>query len=209
MSDFPYVVNANTLKVFLQKIPTIGKPEKLTVEVLASLGFKSSNDRRIGPVLKFLGFVSSDGSPTEQWVAYRDKSKSGAVLAGCIKAAYADLFTVYPDAQNKDVEALRNFFSTHTTGGESVLRFTVGTFRGLCELADFGAQPIVITAPSSAPVPTGQGTWGIGAPVQTAPTKQGFVINLNIELQLPATNDASIYDKIFESLRKHLLEQQS
>jgi len=33
----------------------------------------------------------------------------------------------------------------------------------------------------------------------------GVTVNVNIRLELPATQDASVYDKIFESLKKHIL----
>ncbi len=42
-------------------------------------------------------------------------------MADCIRKAYPDLFSTFPDAYNKDSEALRNFFSSKMKGGEAVL----------------------------------------------------------------------------------------
>ena len=33
----------------------------------------------------------------------------------------------------------------------------------------------------------------------------GLTVNINLQLQLPATDDASVYDNLFSALRKHLL----
>ena len=39
----------------------------------------------------------------------------------------------------------------------------------------------------------------------TTITSQGITVNVNIQLTLPETKDDTIYDKIFVSLKKHLL----
>jgi hypothetical protein len=51
----------------------------------------------------------------------------------------------------------------------------------------------------------------ISAPtVQLPLAKEGGVtVNVNIRLELPATQDADVYDKIFESLKKHILSTSS
>jgi hypothetical protein len=195
MTDYPYLLKTGALKDLVRKIPTMGTPEKLDYARLAALGYKSSNDRPIIPVLRFIELIDSDGKPTENYIACRDKSRSGEVLAACIKKAYRDLFELYPDAQNKDKEALRNFFATNVKAGERVLGATVDTFKTLCDLADFGAAPRESKHVSEKEV---------GVEV---PETGKLVLNVNIQLQLPATEDASIYDKIFQSLRKNLIER--
>ena len=201
MVTYPYTVKVGSLRRFLQQIPSIGVPEKLTIAVLGSLGYKSKNDRRIIGILKSIGFLDASGKPTENYLQFRNTEKSRGTMASCIRTAYGDLFKTYPDAYNKDVEALRNFFSTSVTAGAAVLIHTVNTFRALCEFAYFAISEIPAMESTTPTIPP-------AAAIQLArASPQGLVINLNIQLQLPATEDSTIYDKIFQSLKRHILER--
>jgi hypothetical protein len=64
-TEFPYMVSNNKIGPILEKIRTAAKPSKFTNEFLKHVGFTSSNDRAIIPLLKKLGFLSDDGVPTE------------------------------------------------------------------------------------------------------------------------------------------------
>src|SRR5215472_16948064 len=103
-ADFPYLTNPASLGRFLEKIRAIGVPSKVNAVYLNSLGFKSSNDRPIIAVLKFLDFIDGSGIPKENWQKYRS-SAARAVLASAIRKAYSELFATYPDADRKDAEA--------------------------------------------------------------------------------------------------------
>jgi len=198
--NYPYVYSLAALKRFLNLIPETGTPAKLTPEYLKTAGFRNTNDRAIISVLKFVNLLADDGTPTSDYSLLRDNSKAGAVMSSHLKTAYKELFDLYPDANNQPDEKLKNFFAPQTpAGGESVNKI-VGTFKTLCESADFGAAPISSTT-------TGQGPSQVRVVSQTIPSSEGGVtINLNIQLQLPPTENAEIYDKIFESLKKHLID---
>jgi hypothetical protein len=201
-ADFPYMTNPATLRRFLEKVQTLGVPAKVTVSYLQSLGFKSKNDRPIIPALKFLAFLGSSGEPTESWQKYRPKASAGSVLANSIRTGYADLFSTYPDAERKDTEALRNYFSTHTKVGESTLNMIVRTFKTLCEAADFSAVAPTPLAERGDVDGHGAGKSGPGITIKKA--QPGPAININIQLQLQATEDAKVYDNFFAAMKKHL-----
>ena len=76
MAEFPYTPRPLGLSDFLKTIQSTGKPEKVTLKYIESLGFKSSNDRYINGILKSLGFTDASGIPTERWQAYRDKKRA-------------------------------------------------------------------------------------------------------------------------------------
>jgi hypothetical protein len=198
-ADFPYNTNPASLRKFLEKIRAVGVPEKVTIAYLASLGFKSTNDRPIIPALKLLGFVDGSGVPTETWQRYRPKETAGAVLAEAIRSAYSELFGIYPDAERKDNEALRNYFSTQTKVGESTLNLIVRTFKTLCEMADFSAAP----PPKAHAVADGKPE-GTKTVTVVRETQSGPAININIQLQLQATEDPKVYDNFFAAMKKHL-----
>jgi len=202
MAEFHYTPVPSKIKSYFDKIQTTGIPDKVNREYLKSIGFKSSNDAYIITILKKLGFLDSSSVPTDRWKNYRDKKQAPKIMAQAIREAYSSLFDLYSDAFRKDKEAIRNFFSSKTEVGEKTIEYMVSTFKNLCELADF---EIVDVIPSyEKKVKT------VGFPTVTTgiPSTKGLTININIQLQLPATNDASIYDKLFESLKKHILSQE-
>jgi hypothetical protein len=200
-ADFPYITNPASLRKFLEKIRTVGVPEKVSMVYLNSLGFKSTNDRPIIATLKFLGFVDSSGSPKPFWLQYRAKETAGAVLASAIRKGYSDLFSTYADADRKDNEALRNYFSTHTKVGEGALNLIVRTFKTLCEAADFAADPP--KTDTTEITNTGDKQNNVTLPGKLK-TQTGPAININIQLQLQATEDPKVYDNFFAAMKKHL-----
>jgi hypothetical protein len=148
MVEYPYVLVPGKLKKFFEHIQNAGVPPKITIQYLTSVGYKSINDRAIIPVLKFINFLDTSGVPLERYTEFHNKKIAGMVMANSLKAAYKDLFDTYPDAYRKDDEALRNYFRTHTSAGDQVVKATVATFKALCELADFEAkteEPTVLT----------------------------------------------------------------
>jgi hypothetical protein len=191
-------VKSGSLRDFLKKLPTMGVPEKFTIKHLESLGFKSPNDRPIISILKHIEFLDAEGKPTENYRAFRNTAKGKGVMAACLTKTYGDLFVTYPDANIRDKEALRNFFSAGVESGEKVLAATVDTFKTLCEFANFE---------SPAPVEKSS-TGGMASTVTRTPLETGgLVVNLNVQIQLPLAEDIGIYDKIFASLKKNLLER--
>jgi|ERR1700722_9255631 hypothetical protein len=67
-------------------------PEKFTREFLKDISFTSSNHLAFIPLLKGLGFLTSDGVPTQRYRNFLDKTLSSKVLAEAIKEAYGDIF---------------------------------------------------------------------------------------------------------------------
>lgn len=201
MVEYPYVLSPGKLKKFLEHIQSAGVPPKITTEYLSSVGFKSSNDRRVVSVLKFINFADTNGVPTDEYRWFRNKEKAKLVMAKSLKAAYKSLFGTFSDADRKDTEALRNYFSTHTTAGEQVVNATVTTFKALCEFADFEAEPEGTVESTKAEL---ESEASVNRQVMPAISSQPQ-ININIQLQLPETKDPEIYDNLFSALKKHLL----
>src|SRR2546427_2780581 len=131
MTDFPYTLVPGKLKEFLGQIPSMGIPDKVSQTYLEKTGYKSKNDRMTIGVLKDIGFTDSSGHPTARWKAYRDRGQSAAIMAQALRETYADLFRTYPDSHRKDNEALRNYFSAHSSAGDRMLQAMVQTFKAL------------------------------------------------------------------------------
>lgn len=57
-----YMNGIKNLPAIMQQIVSGAAPDKFNVEHLKGLGFKSSGDRAIIPLLKDLGFLTPDGT---------------------------------------------------------------------------------------------------------------------------------------------------
>jgi hypothetical protein len=195
MVEYPYVLVLKKLRAFMKHIQTAGVPPKVTLNYIKAAGFKSSNDERIPAVLRFIGFIDSAGTPTEAYKKYRNKAKAPVVLGSAIREAYAELFKMFPDAYQKDSEALRNFFSGYTTAGERVLSAIVSTFQALCAEAKFDTLEAVVGEEEAAtpPPPLVSKTFGLQS------------LTINLQLTLPETTNSTVYKEIFKAMKEYLL----
>ena len=128
--------NTGSLAKFLESIKTAGVPERVTVEFLKTLGFKSSNDRPIIPIMKGIGFLDADGKPTEQYKQYR--SYDGAkVLAEAVQNAYSDIFLAHTEAYTLSLDKLKGIVASKTTKGDATIERIARTFQVLAKASDF------------------------------------------------------------------------
>jgi len=201
MAEYPYTTVIGKIKPLLSKIREVGVPTKATVKWLKSLGFTSSNDATLLPVLRFIGLVDTSSTPTEAWKKYRG-ANHGQVLANSIREGYSDMFAVYPDAHARNASEIEHVISTSSTAGKQAITKTVRTFQNLCAEALFTAAgaasppppPGVLTQVAN---PTPPGLSSAGSP------------SLHIDIQVHISPDATPdqIDKIFESMAKHLYKQ--
>jgi hypothetical protein len=217
--NYPYSTATGTIQKILAKIQTVGQPPKLDANWMASIGFKKTSEQRMIAILKFLGFAEKDGTPTNIWLKFRSNKTGKEVLGDAIKSAYSELYQTYPNAHELDKEELTHFFTTKTTAGSLALSHTVNTFKNLADYAEFKessasaiSENTSENTSSSSKELSAEGTdtskpsdFGNQLSKQFKESKSGLTINLNIQLTVPETTDEKVYDKFFESLKKHLL----
>jgi hypothetical protein len=61
-----YLSSTKNVSAIFQKIREGIPPDKFNYDHLKAIGFGGSNDRAIVPLLKDLGFLTTDGSPTQR-----------------------------------------------------------------------------------------------------------------------------------------------
>ena len=115
--DYPYMVSNNKIEPIFKKIETAAKPSKFTNEFLKNLGFSSSNDRAIIPLLKRLSFLSDDGTPTTYYADLKDPKISKQRIGQQIKELYNELFAIDINIQNAPDTEIKGAIS-RVTGKE-------------------------------------------------------------------------------------------
>ena len=188
--------------VFLGRFSEVRHPPQFTIQHLKDLGFSSSNHRLFIPLLKAMGFLSADGHPTQRYHEYRDASQSKRVMAEALREAYGDLFVLRAQPSQSDRALIKGKFkSTHNVSNNLAARMAQ-TFFALLQLADLDAASPFATQEAAA------GETGTEPPLAPERVPRAAVTNLhyNIQIHLPATKDIEVFNAIFKSLRKHLIE---
>jgi hypothetical protein len=212
VTDYAYAMGTGKIGALFDKIHDVGMPtSKVNYQWLAQIGFSSSNDRRLLGVLKQVGFTDSTQVPSDVWKKYRAASASERkrVLAQAIRDGYSDLYSFYSDAHSRSDSDIESFFRGHVNAGSQVLSKTIQTFKALTAIADFtGSAPSSQVAPTTSPAdvaPPAEVPAHLPSVGRAAGKGTEMNVVINIQLAVPETKDAKVYDAFFESLKKHLL----
>jgi hypothetical protein len=178
-------------------------PETFTTQYLKDLGFTSSNYRAVIPLLKSLGFLSEDGTPTPRYHDYRNTARSRRVMGEALREAYGDVFTIKANPTDADRPLIEGKFRSAHNASTNVAKLMANTFYALLELADLSTShndtkkeekhpepPVQFKIPSEPP-----------SELHRRPT-----LHYNIQIHLPATKDIEVFNAIFKALKEHLLE---
>lgn len=197
-----YMTSVKNLPSIMEKIIEGTAPQKFTLAHLKGIGFKSSNDEGVLPLLKDLGFLASDGTPTKRYHDYRDKSRSRQVLGEALHEAYEDLFHINEHPSEKDRAAIEGRFKSVHNATDTVAARQALTFLTLAKLADLdGAHKKTVSKPQKAEDEP------MNPPAKKIKDDLGFSgLRYNIEIHLPATKDVEVFNAIFKSLREHLID---
>jgi hypothetical protein len=203
--EFPYSAVPGNLRKILEMIPNMGTPPKATQKWLAGIGFSSGNDKRNLAVMRQVGIISPGGEPTDLWTAFRSRDK--VKIAAGIRRHYSGLFGTFPDAHRKDDEALLAYIRSTTEYGEKAQRLALRVFRNLCEFGDFDADadPEDLLDPDEEDEQNDRnaGKTG-GGRTRIERVGGGVGLTVNIQIQLPPSEDGEVYDKVFEAMGRHL-----
>ena len=201
-----YMTSVKNVPAIFQKIIEGTAPDKFTLTHLKGIGFKSSNDQGIIPLLKDLAFLSPDGIPTKRYLDYRDKSSSRQVLGGALRETYEDLFHINEHPTEGDRQAVIGRFKSVHNVTDRVAEQQAVTFFALLKLADIvtpAKQPPKIAPASVEREKEKADSTRVPQELSAIPFAG---LRYNIESPLPASKAVEVFDAIFKSLKEHLLD---
>jgi len=195
-----YVQVYGQLGDFFDRIAQGQAPERFTRQHLKDLGFTSANFNATIPLMKALGFLADDGSPTQRYHSYRDRSQSRRVMGEALREAYGDLFVIKANPTDGDRALIEGKFKSAHNASERVAKLMANTFYSLLDLAELQPAPQLPDAPALEPSVSISPEPPSPPLVPLAPT-----LHYNIQIHLPATKDVEVFNAIFKSLKEHLL----
>jgi hypothetical protein len=201
--NIPYVQGYGNISKVLEKIQTAQTPPRFTQDFLGgTLDIRGGSAKPVIPFLKRIGFLASDGTPTDRYKRFRNSTYAGAAAAEALKDGFAPLYEINEQAHTLSDSDLKGIVMQATGLGEtsdSVDRI-VGSFKSLRKFADFTAVPSN-TLPDKA-----EAIIEPDMPKEESLFPKGINLGYTINIHLPATSDINVYNAIFKSLRENILD---
>ncbi len=207
-----YSVKAGSFQAYFQAIQDAQVPVRFTVKFLEGLEFASTNDRTFIGILKELGFLDANNTPTKRYYEYLDKDIAAGVLADGIKEMFSDLFAIRKDAQKMTQSEVYNKLRTLYAGKgktDTLIKLIAANFVALCKLADFEKSKTEKSETDDKEKIIDDKEKQKEHFEDSSGGKKSKKLNIDglqyhINIILPDTKDQAVYDAIFKSLRDHL-----
>ena len=201
----PYVMAYGVISKTLEKIKKAATPDRFTQDFLSTkLGVKGGSAKPVIPFLKRIGFLGTDGAPSERYKRFRNPAATGAAAAEALKQGFKPLYDrneYAHDLKDSEVKGL----IVESTGLEpdgSTIKAILGSFKALKALSTFDA---VDSGEEEEEIEESEETDGRGETGNSKVAVSKFGLSYTINLNLPATSDIAVFNAIFKSLKEHLL----
>lgn len=207
MSILPYITSPGNIDKALNEIKKAALPDKVSQDFVKTiLKIPGGSGDQVTTFLKKLGLSNPDGSPNDRYRRFRNPSQSGMAIAECIKHAYAPLYKrneFMHELSDQDLVGLV-VEETGQAHDSSAVKLTVSCIKHLKAFASFNSAAelsdgLQIAGPKS------NTSSAVSEPSSTPVREFGLNLGYTINLNLPATADAAVFDAIFKSLKEHLL----
>jgi len=204
--SLPYLASPGSITTALNRIRDAATPDRVTYDFVSTiLMMKGGAGNQIVPFLKKINFVSTDGSPTDLYINFRNTKSGGIAVANAIKHGYQDLMEAneyFYKLADKDLLPL----IVQVTGLDAqnkICKLILNTINNLKAFADFDSKVTISESSESKKEEKYEAIEKKGSPY-----KKEICLSYTINLNLPATTDQAVFNAIFKSLKEHLLSDE-
>ena len=194
--EIPYMAQVGNVSAILSKIQSAGSPSKFTHDFLyTTLGFRGTGDRGVIKVLRKMGFLNPDNTPTARYNEFRSAKSGKRTLADGLREAFPEVFLADTNAQNLSAGELVEIFKSVSGKDKAVATKMASTFKAFAIAADWTGGTNVSEEPPTVKVP------------KTDPVRTGeLVLHQDVHVHLPASSDVAVYTAIFRALKEELID---
>jgi hypothetical protein len=201
----PFINSTGLIGKIFERIQLAKVPPRYTQDFQATvLGFGSGSARPFIPFLKRLGFIQSDGTPTELYTRFRNADSSGAAMAEAMRIGFADIFQKNEFASDLSDDKLKNLV-VEVTGkepGDGTVTAIVSSFKACKQLADFDSAA---STKVDRVLPLELSKSLVKHEPDRRPPARDIRIGYTININLPETTNVEVYNAIFSSIKQHML----
>jgi hypothetical protein len=204
--NLPYLTASGTLKRVLDRIIEAQRPDKLTVDFLENvLKLTGGLARATIPILKRMGFLTSDGTLTDIYARFKTDSGRGAAALQALRNGFPEIFKRSEYAHLADDNKIRDLI-VEITGlkrTDRIVNAIQNTFKVLKaytggytdSASEAGDQPVDDSIPRSD-----------RSGFKDLSDTSAIRLSYNINIVLPETSDLKILNTIFRTLKENLLQ---
>jgi len=204
--NLPYLTSSGTLKKALDRLIDAQQPPRYNADFLENiLNLTGGGARATVPILKKMGFISSDGTPTALYAKFRTQGGRGPAALQGLQSAFAEIFKRSTYAHTVNDAKLKDIIVevTGLTANDPVAAAIRSTFNVIKSYIPPNME--VGDAPGEAVPATDD-----NAPErQVLPNNSGDVPEIrlayNINIVLPETSDLNVLNAIFRSIKENLM----
>jgi hypothetical protein len=210
--NLPYLAASGTLKRALERLIDASRPDKFNADFLENvLKLSGGAARGTIPIMKKMGFLTSEGVPTDLYAKFRTEGgRPAASLAG-LRNGFPEVFKRSEYAHTVDDNKLRDIILeiTGLKASDPVAQAIKSTFNVVKSFIPAGADLTggdddLGLSDESAGAPTAQSGQGdMARNIGRGSKSVGLVYNINIVL--PETSDLKVLNAIFRSVKENLL----
>lgn len=207
--NLPYLTSSGTLKKVLDRVIDASRPDKFNGDFLENvLKLKGGSARATVPILKRMGFVSSDGKPTELYAKFRTQSGRGPAALQGLRSGFSEIFKRSEYAHSVEDSKLRDIIVeiTGLKSSDPVAIAIKGTFNVMKSYIPANMDIATPEEESSGDDESGSDTSRGNAIVTSSNNgSKALALAYNINIVLPETSDLRVLNAIFKSIKENLL----
>ncbi len=214
MSALPYVTAPGNIERALRAIQSAATPTAVSQDFVKTiLNIPGGSGNQITSFLKKIGFVNSDGSPSDLYRRFRNPATAGKAAAEALRLGYEPLYARNEYMYQLSDDKLRGLIIEETgqSGDSSVASLVAASIKAIKKFASWSAE-------IADPPPTNQ----IARAAVTPPKDRvdsvtdrlqlvkrvGLNLSYTINLNLPASSDIAVFNAIFKSLKENLIKEE-
>jgi hypothetical protein len=205
--NLPYLTSSGTLKKVLERIIDAQQPPRFNGDFLENvLSLKGGAGRATVPIMKKMGFVTSDGVPTELYAKFRTNSGRGQAALQGLQSAFAEIFRRSTYAHTVNEAKLKDLV-VEVTGlapTDPVATAIRGTFNAIKSFVPADASLKGSNADDAKQDEINQGDRNLNDNSDQEGAR-GIRLAYNINIVLPETSDLNVLNAIFRSIKENLM----
>jgi hypothetical protein len=202
--NLPYLTASGTLKKALDGIIPASRPDKFNADFLEHvLKLSGGGARATIPILKKMGFLTSEGVPTEIYAKFRTEGGKSAAATQGLRSAFPEIFKRSEWAHTVDDAKLRDIVVeiTGLSPSDPVVKAIIATFKAIRSFVGPGSERDDVISGNGA-----EEFDGVNAGVSMVSNSSGDIrLAYNINIVLPETSDLKVLNAIFRSIRENLM----
>ncbi|MBN8732157.1 MAG: DUF5343 domain-containing protein [Acidobacteria bacterium] len=210
MAALPYVTATGNIDRALLAIGSAATPPTVSQDFVKTiLKIPGGSGNQMTSFLRKIGFVNSDGTPTNIYTRFRNSTTSGKAAAEALKAGYAPLYVRNEYMHQLSDQQLRGLIIEETglSDDSAAVGMILASIKAIKKYASWSEndEPGQRKEEQVSLAPPLIEKHAPGEKLRRS-DKVGLNLSYTINLNLPATSDSAVFNAIFKSLRENLLK---